>query len=277
MASLRTIYERAVEAIQQAMVAAVNEPRTVLALAKELRALLRQMADVASEPVQKDERMAALARRRHAKVDAAAHAEPMRQPMREACGSACENDAAAHAADDAAAVVVPSYSGTEVRTSENAEESQKEEVTADAVLVLDATTPRLADPVRTRALFDAPPHAETDARKRAAVVRRPDDVPQQVWDDWCALRRRKRATVSETGVASMRAEAGKAGMQLAEAMTVQVANGWQGFRADWVAKAAAGTGGGFDRNGRWTGVPRVQSLDDYRGTRPCDENGVPIL
>ncbi|MEY5100253.1 MAG: hypothetical protein RJA36_2972 [Pseudomonadota bacterium] len=273
MASLRTIYERAVEAIQQAMTAAVNEPRTVLALAKELRALLRQMADVASEPVQKDERMAALARRRHAKVDAAAHAEP----MREACGSACETDATAHAADDAASVVVPSYSGTEVRTSENAEESQKEEVTADAVLVLDATTPRPADPVRTRALFDAPPHAETDARKRAAVVRRPDDVPQQVWDDWCALRRRKRATVSETGVASMRAEAGKAGMQLAEAMTVQVANGWQGFRADWVAKAAAGTGGGFDRSGRWTGVPRVQSLDDYRGTRPCDENGVPIL
>jgi hypothetical protein len=46
---------------------------------------------------------------------------------------------------------------------------------------------------------------------------------------------------------------------------------------DQPARASPRGGGGFDRSGRWTGVPRVQSLDDYRGTRPCDENGVPIL
>jgi hypothetical protein len=283
MASLRTVYERAAEAIQQAMVAAVAEPRTVLALAKELRALLRQMSEavVSAEPAAKDERMAALARLRHAKGDAAAHAEPMRQPMREPCGNPCESDAATHAetpaAVDAAAVVVPCTSGTEVRTSEKTEQTQKEAVTADVLLVQGTAAPQPADNVRADAEADAAPHADTDAKKRAAPVRRPDDVPQQVWDDWCALRRRKRSTVSETGVAGMRDEAAKAGMDLAEAMSVQLANGWQGFRADWVAgKAGAGAAaGGFDRNGRWTGVPRVQRQGYYQEGK-CDENGVPI-
>lgn len=67
-------------------------------------------------------------------------------------------------------------------------------------------------------------------------VPRPDDVPEAVWRDWLALRSGKRARVTATAVDGMRSEAAKAGLTLAQALEVAVTQGWQGFRADWLAK-----------------------------------------
>lgn len=67
-------------------------------------------------------------------------------------------------------------------------------------------------------------------------VPRPDDVPEAVWRDWLALRSGKRARVTATAVDGMRREAAKAGLTLAQALEVAVTQGWQGFRADWLAK-----------------------------------------
>lgn len=74
---------------------------------------------------------------------------------------------------------------------------------------------------------------------KSSVVQKPDDVPEQVWEDWTAHRRKKRATVTPTVLDGLRAEAAKAGLSVTEAMTVTVTNGWQGFRADWMT------------NGKW--------------------------
>lgn len=74
-----------------------------------------------------------------------------------------------------------------------------------------------------------------DAREpRRKAVARPEDVPEQVWQDWLALRKGRRAAVTETALAGIRREATKAGLTLQQALEHSTAQGWQGFRADWL-------------------------------------------
>ena len=75
---------------------------------------------------------------------------------------------------------------------------------------------------------------EGETRKRAATPIRPDDVDEQVWQDWVQLRKSKRATVSPTVVAEARIEAGKAGLTLERFLSVWCARGSQGLMADWL-------------------------------------------
>lgn len=82
-----------------------------------------------------------------------------------------------------------------------------------------------------------PPAAEPEpkaARKRAAAPDKPLDVAQQVWDDWLALRARKRAPVTQTVLDGARSEAHKAGMPLADFLAVWCMRGSQGLQADWL-------------------------------------------
>lgn len=74
-------------------------------------------------------------------------------------------------------------------------------------------------------------------RSRSAAtlkVAKPDDVDEQVWADWTALRKAKRAVVSETVLDGARAEADKAGMTLEAFLRVWCLRGSQGLQADWI-------------------------------------------
>lgn len=74
-------------------------------------------------------------------------------------------------------------------------------------------------------------------RKRstpAAEVAKPDDVDQQTWTDWLALRKAKRAAVSETVLNGARGESAKAGMTLDAFLQVWCLRGSQGLMADWL-------------------------------------------
>ena len=62
------------------------------------------------------------------------------------------------------------------------------------------------------------------------------DVDKQVLADWMALRKTKKAPITRTAVEGLIAEARKAGMTTEDAMRTSCANGWQGFKADWVVK-----------------------------------------
>jgi hypothetical protein len=73
-----------------------------------------------------------------------------------------------------------------------------------------------------------------NARKRAAAPHRPAEVSEQVWDDWLALRKSKRAPVSDTVLQSAIEEAEKAGMSLEAFLKVWCARGSQGLSADWI-------------------------------------------
>ena len=69
-------------------------------------------------------------------------------------------------------------------------------------------------------------------------LKRPEDVNEQVWTDWLALRKVKKAPVTATALTRLRSEATKAGLTLQDALTQCVANGWQGFDSDWIKKRA---------------------------------------
>jgi uncharacterized protein YdaU (DUF1376 family) len=70
------------------------------------------------------------------------------------------------------------------------------------------------------------------ARKRAPA--RPDGVDAQVWDDWQALRRAKKAPVTQTTLDGAMAEAAKAGMTLGDFLAEWCSRGSQGLKAEWL-------------------------------------------
>lgn len=69
---------------------------------------------------------------------------------------------------------------------------------------------------------------------RVSAQPAPDDVDPQTWADWLALRKAKRAPVSETVIREARKEAAKAGMTFAAFLAVWCRRGSQGLEADWL-------------------------------------------
>lgn len=83
-------------------------------------------------------------------------------------------------------------------------------------------------------------NGNTAPRTRSAAtpqVAKPHDVDEQVWNDWTAFRKAKRAVVSETVLDGARSEAGKAGMTLEAFLRVWCLRGSQGLQADWIKPA----------------------------------------
>ena len=78
---------------------------------------------------------------------------------------------------------------------------------------------------------------ESDAR--ASPPPCPEGVDAQLWADWLAVRKAKRAPLTATALAGVQREAAKAGITLAEALRCCVEAGWQGFRAEWFARLNA--------------------------------------
>jgi hypothetical protein len=59
-------------------------------------------------------------------------------------------------------------------------------------------------------------------------------VSEQVWNDFIALRKAKRAPLSPTALSVIAKEAEKAAMHIEEALTECVTRGWQSFKAEWI-------------------------------------------
>jgi hypothetical protein len=80
---------------------------------------------------------------------------------------------------------------------------------------------------------------ETEAKKEKETKKKvatPDGVTESVWQDWLALRKVKRAAVSQTAVDGIAREARKASMSLQAALEMCCQRGWTGFKADWVTE-----------------------------------------
>lgn len=81
---------------------------------------------------------------------------------------------------------------------------------------------------------DEPPmKEEKPKRKRSSNVQKPESVSEQVWNDFCALRNKRRAPITETALKGIQREAEKAGITLEEALSTCCERGWQGFKAEW--------------------------------------------
>jgi hypothetical protein len=73
-----------------------------------------------------------------------------------------------------------------------------------------------------------------EARKRTAPQPCPDGVDAQVWSDWLALRKAKKAPVTGTVVEAANREARIAGMTLDAFLRVWCARGSTGLTAEWL-------------------------------------------
>ena len=69
---------------------------------------------------------------------------------------------------------------------------------------------------------------------KSQVLEKPSGVSDQVWNDFIALRKAKRAPLSATALTSIAKEAEKAAMHIEEALTECVTRGWQSFKAEWM-------------------------------------------
>ncbi|WP_343735314.1 hypothetical protein [Acidovorax sp.] len=82
---------------------------------------------------------------------------------------------------------------------------------------------------------------DTAPRKRVTPPK-PDDIDQQVWDDWLSLRKAKRAPVSLTVLEDARRESSKAGMSLENFLRIWCRRGSQGLEAAWLKPDERSTG-----------------------------------
>ena len=107
--------------------------------------------------------------------------------------------------------------------------------------------------------------------KTKKVVDKPDEVTEQVWLDFCALRKEKKAPLTQTALDLIKSEAEKAGIGLNDALSMSCSRGWQSFKAEWVQA---------NRNGSFSAPsiePRPKSYEpdwdqmDYGVTRPLSE------
>ena len=127
-------------------------------------------------------------------------------------------------------------------------------------------------------LADARPETEkrreeTEKSNTGAIA--PDDVSEQVWTDYLKLRKGRKAAVTQTAIDGLRREAVKAGLSLEEVMRLCCANGWQGFKADWVQKAVNGkpangkpwfleSASAIKAKGKELGIPDCEDFPTYR-------------
>lgn len=93
----------------------------------------------------------------------------------------------------------------------------------------------MAQPSQSQWQTGAPiPTPTPTPRKRGVAPLCPEGVSESVWADWLALRRAKKAPVTQTVIDSAMAEAQKAGMSLEAFLRVWCARGSQGLQADWL-------------------------------------------
>lgn len=100
---------------------------------------------------------------------------------------------------------------------------------------------------------------------RAKPFPKPDDVTDQTWADWLALRKAKKAPVTDTVVEHAKREAEKAGMTLDGFLQVWCARGSQGMQADWIKP---------HERGRTSQPPKVyHDISEMDYTKGVDADG----
>lgn len=67
-------------------------------------------------------------------------------------------------------------------------------------------------------------------------AKRPEGVDPEVWDEFVALRRKRKATVTERVLRGLEKQAKLAGITLQEAMETCVDRGWATIKAEWLNK-----------------------------------------
>ncbi len=103
---------------------------------------------------------------------------------------------------------------------------------------------------------------ETDKRQSNNGVPQPTGVSDQVWADFLAHRKTKKAAVTNTVIAQIVKQAELADWTLERALQEMCVRGWTGFQAEWVNKSNGGqtrphTKEDFDKIDYGTGIRKI--------------------
>ncbi len=122
-------------------------------------------------------------------------------------------------------------------------------------------TPAAAAPITVNE-----PSVEPKRKKeRASAPACPAGVDGQVWEDWLALRKAKRAPVSQTVLSGAVAEAQKAGMTLEAFLAEWCRRGSQGMKAEWLIPQQRVSQGAEPA---WR-TERLQRTAEFLGLKPA--------
>lgn len=89
-------------------------------------------------------------------------------------------------------------------------------------------------PLSSKPKAEEKPQSCGMATKTQASVTKPDDVSADLWADFLAHKKHKKAPVTNRVITLIRNEAKKAGWTLEEALNEVILRNWVGFKAEWV-------------------------------------------
>lgn len=95
---------------------------------------------------------------------------------------------------------------------------------------------------------DKSPDIIPDKRNKFSDIDKPENVDQQVWDDFVKNRKARKAPITETAFNKIIVEAKKAGITLNDAIKTAVERNWQSFRAEWLVDKKPKQTGLFGNN-----------------------------
>jgi hypothetical protein len=80
------------------------------------------------------------------------------------------------------------------------------------------------------------PSSSSSSSSKKTNIKPPEGVSDSLWSDYLAVRKSKKAELTETAMEGIRREAANAGKTLSEALTICCERGWVGFNAKWLDK-----------------------------------------
>ena len=84
-----------------------------------------------------------------------------------------------------------------------------------------------------QAMLKQCPSPSPSPSKNKNNIYKPDDVSEEVWNDFILHRKSKKAPITETVLKGLKREADKANISLEKAITVTIERNWVGFKAEW--------------------------------------------
>ena len=144
-----------------------------------------------------------------------------------------------------------------IYTNEKNDSLKNSEPVEDELPLVEASEVVETEPTFSKPKTEKKSRSTGTATKKQTSVVKPDDVSADLWADFLAHRKQKKAIVSERVINTIRNEAKIAGWTLEEALDEVILRDWRGFKAEWVKDEWK------DPNAKW-----ITADDFYKDLEP---------
>ena len=146
---------------------------------------------------------------------------------------------------------------SDIYTNEKNDSLKNSEPEDDELPLVEASEVVETEPTFSKPKTEKKSRSTGTATKKQTRVVKPDDVSADLWADFLAHRKQKKAIVSERVINTIRNEAKIAGWTLEEALDEVILRDWRGFKAEWVKDEWK------DPNAKW-----ITADDFYKDLEP---------